>query len=125
MIKQRILEANPTLGYYVVCFWKDESWKEVIIDDQLFVTYAKWNRYPKTSLAFGSVLNEEDPDTPGPIWLPIIEKAYAKLHGGYTSLEGGKLVCCAVILSPNCMSVPVIRRKGSHRCTGKIFWIHE
>eukprot|EP00658_Telonema_sp_P-2_P033061 TRINITY_DN24343_c0_g1_i1.p1 TRINITY_DN24343_c0_g1~~TRINITY_DN24343_c0_g1_i1.p1 ORF type:complete len:460 (+),score=123.93 TRINITY_DN24343_c0_g1_i1:101-1480(+) len=92
ILKARFLEANPKLGYYVLCFWKDGAWREVLIDDRLMVLGGKNKGYTTTNLVYASTRNRTDPSEPGPaMWLPIIEKAYAKVHGGYPCLDGGHL----------------------------------
>ncbi|CAG8780151.1 3814_t:CDS:2, partial [Racocetra fulgida] len=56
---------------------KDGRWVPSIVDDQIFVNgkseNGKWNK--------SSNQNE--------VWLPLIEKAFAKLHGDYESIGGG------------------------------------
>merc|ERR1712086_707980 len=89
-ITNRFIEANPTLGYYVLSFFKHGKWVEVMVDDKLLVLGGKWRGYTTTKLLLGSTLNPDDDTEPGrAIWLPILEKAYAKLHGGYANIEGG------------------------------------
>eukprot|EP00656_Telonema_subtile_P000300 TRINITY_DN1014_c0_g1_i6.p1 TRINITY_DN1014_c0_g1~~TRINITY_DN1014_c0_g1_i6.p1 ORF type:complete len:479 (+),score=91.30 TRINITY_DN1014_c0_g1_i6:1132-2568(+) len=107
LINMRFLEANPELGYYVVCFWKDGSWKEVIVDDRLLVQGGKSRGYVETELVYASCFNKDDPTEPAQaVWVAIMEKAYAKLHGGYEALEGGHLSYGSVDLTGGCpMSV--------------------
>lgn len=64
-------------GMFVVRFFKDCHIIFIIIDDRLPVK-AKDGR-----LIFASCKD------PNELWVPIIEKAYAKLHGSYKALIGG------------------------------------
>eukprot|EP00656_Telonema_subtile_P016656 TRINITY_DN1881_c0_g1_i5.p1 TRINITY_DN1881_c0_g1~~TRINITY_DN1881_c0_g1_i5.p1 ORF type:complete len:601 (+),score=125.94 TRINITY_DN1881_c0_g1_i5:189-1991(+) len=114
LIKNRILEANPEKGYYVVCFWKDDAWREVIVDDRLLILGGKDRGYDSARLMYGSTANREDPSEPAPdIWMPIIEKAYAKLHGGYPFLEGGHLSYGACDLTGGCPLI--VEKKQAHK----------
>ena len=58
-------------GIYVIRFFKNFSWKYVIVDDRLPVNI-ETNRP-----VFGTCKNTHE------LWVAIIEKAYAKLHGCY------------------------------------------
>lgn len=64
-------------GIYVLRFFKDCNIIFVIIDDRLPIK-SKDGR-----LIFASCKNSNE------LWVPFIEKAYAKLHGCYKSLIGG------------------------------------
>jgi hypothetical protein len=63
-------------GIFVCVFYKDCSLVYVVIDDRLPVFASNGN------LVFGRCKD------PNELWVPIIEKAYAKLHGCYKSLIG-------------------------------------
>ncbi len=65
-------------GIFVCRFMKDFTWHYVIIDDRI-----PCFNFPKGQPLFARC---RDPDE---LWVPIIEKAYAKLHGSYDSLIGG------------------------------------
>lgn len=67
-------DAN-TYGIYTVQFCKNGSWVEVIIDDQFPCSRSGG---PKYSRCHGHEL-----------WVLILEKAYAKLHGSYAAIESG------------------------------------
>eukprot|EP00656_Telonema_subtile_P016654 TRINITY_DN1881_c0_g1_i3.p1 TRINITY_DN1881_c0_g1~~TRINITY_DN1881_c0_g1_i3.p1 ORF type:complete len:753 (+),score=166.66 TRINITY_DN1881_c0_g1_i3:351-2609(+) len=114
IIEMRFLEANPELGYYVLCFWKDGAWREVIVDDRMMILGGKTRGYAKTKLIYGAIVTAKDSTEPAPVlWLPLIEKAYAKLHGGYPFLEGGHLTYGARDLTGGC---PLnIWKEQSHR----------
>ncbi|KAL9657108.1 hypothetical protein ABK040_002734 [Willaertia magna] len=64
-------------GKYAFQFYKEGEWKTICIDDYLPVD--KENR--------PVFAHCKDPDE---LWLPLLEKAYAKLHGSYSSLIGGR-----------------------------------
>jgi hypothetical protein len=70
-------DAFKEYGLYVLRFYKDCSVMFVIIDDRLPV------KEKDGKLIFAT---NKDPNE---LWVPLIEKAYAKLHGCYKSLIGG------------------------------------
>ncbi len=63
-------------GIYVCVFYKNCSLVYVVIDDRIPVFASNGN------IVFGKC---KDPDE---LWVPLIEKAYAKLHGCYKALIG-------------------------------------
>jgi hypothetical protein len=65
-------------GLYVLRFFKDFKWRYVLLDNRLPV-------FENGSLVFGKCKSENE------FWVPIIEKAYAKLHGCYQTLISGFL----------------------------------
>ncbi|CAG0912632.1 unnamed protein product [Notodromas monacha] len=69
------MTAEDYSGKLTFHFWRFGQWKTVTIDDLLPSKNSK--------LLFSSC---ENPDE---FWLPLLEKAYAKLHGTYEALEGG------------------------------------
>jgi hypothetical protein len=64
------------IGLHVFLFFRNRTWIKVVIDDRLPVTRGD-------QLVFGRCKN------PGEFWVPLIEKAYAKLIGRYDAMEGG------------------------------------
>lgn len=64
-------------GIYCFRFFKDFSWRYVIIDKKLPVV--------DNMLVFAKCLDEEE------LWVPLIEKAYAKLFGCYEALRSGNI----------------------------------
>jgi hypothetical protein len=64
-------------GIYVLRFFKNFEWLYVIVDDRLPVD--KGTKKP----IFGTCVNQHE------LWVPLIEKAYAKLHGSYEQLISG------------------------------------
>ena len=65
-------------GFYMFKFFKNGVWKYVIIDDRLPVSQRK-------QFLFAHCADRQE------IWVPLMEKAYAKLHGCYQHLEGGSI----------------------------------
>ena len=64
-------------GLYVIRIFKNFQWIYVIIDERIpFDTKTK-------KPVFGKCRH------PHEMWVPLIEKAYAKLHGCYENLESG------------------------------------
>jgi uncharacterized OB-fold protein len=63
------------IGLYAVRFYKNGSWRTVVVDDRIPCGHTGMP-------IFGKNNNEQE------IWVPIIEKAYAKLHGSYMAIDG-------------------------------------
>lgn len=67
-------------GIYVFRFFKNYDWKYVIIDDFLPATNYRSSGW---SLLFARCRNKSE------FWVPLIEKAYAKMHKKYKYIVGG------------------------------------
>jgi hypothetical protein len=72
-----IFHFYRTKKIYVIRFMKDLMWRYVIIDERLPVYIAS------KKLIFGKCRESNE------LWVPLIEKAYAKLHGCYETLISG------------------------------------
>ena len=72
-----IFQRFRSRGIYVFRFFKNFQWVYVIVDERIPVDI-------KTKKPiFGRCQNEDE------MWVPLIEKAYAKLHGCYGNLISG------------------------------------
>ncbi|CAG0880004.1 unnamed protein product [Darwinula stevensoni] len=70
----------------VLCrFWRYEEWQPIYVDDTLPTM--------DSELIFGHCNEKRE------FWLPMLEKAYAKLHGSYESLDGGQALDALVDLT--------------------------
>ena len=70
-------DAFKEFGIFVCVFYKDCSLVYVVIDDRIPVFDSNG------SVVFGKCKDRNE------LWVPLIEKAYAKLHGCYKALIGG------------------------------------
>jgi hypothetical protein len=77
LLEKCIAKAAPDVGVYVFRFYKYGKWHEVMIDDRLPTVHDK--------LIYARCKSDEE------YWVPLIEKAYAKLHQGYFNLDGGSV----------------------------------
>lgn len=66
-------------GIYVLQFWKNGDWVPVMIDDRI-----------PCDINTGKPLYARCID-PNEIWILLLEKAYAKLHGCYETISGGTM----------------------------------
>jgi calpain len=72
-----IFHKFRTKDIYVLRFYKDYKWRYVVIDKKLPVV--------DYQLCFATCTDEEE------LWVPLIEKAYAKLFGCYEALRSGNI----------------------------------
>ncbi|GMI54341.1 hypothetical protein TeGR_g8450 [Tetraparma gracilis] len=71
------LEKHKSAGLFCLRFFKDGCWVYVLVDDRIPV-------YDATSQpAFARCRD------PNELWVPLLEKGYAKIHGSYKALIGG------------------------------------
>ena len=103
LIKRVFVDKNEHCGVYGFVFYRDGEWISTVVDDNLFLKKndfdAKGDTYDPTgiqetkyrkskqtgseALYFGSCADENE------TWLPLLEKAYAKVHGDYEAISGG------------------------------------
>lgn len=79
--------SRPALGAHAIRFYVNSKWKLVTVDDRLpFVQPAE-----RGELAFGRVGGAAGEFAPVHMWLPVLEKAFAKLYGSYQACEAASL----------------------------------
>ena len=103
LIKRVCVARDERCGVYGFVFYRDGEWISTVVDDNLFLTKndfeakgdtydptgIKETRYKKSkqtgseALYFASCAHENE------TWLPLLEKAYAKVHGDYDAISGG------------------------------------
>lgn len=81
--KQKLLEklliySNFEIGLHVIRFFRNRKWISVVIDD--LIPCGK-DGYPVFATN----------RTPNVVWVPLIEKAYAKLCGSYEAIDSGQV----------------------------------
>ncbi|TMW64168.1 hypothetical protein Poli38472_014285 [Pythium oligandrum] len=94
---------DEAVGVYGFIFFRDGDWISEVVDDQLFITHGDYYKAPadmkrafeteeqyiealqRGSKALVYARCEDSNET----WLPLLEKAYAKVHGDYSAIEAG------------------------------------
>lgn len=89
---KNILISNPEesfeYGFFVFRFFKNGKWEYVFIDSSIPID-------PNTKAPiYGKCVTQlagNGSQTVSEFWVPLIEKAYAKLHGCYEAINGGSI----------------------------------
>ncbi|KAF9480346.1 cysteine proteinase [Pholiota conissans] len=110
LIKNLCVARDEEVGIYGFLFYRDCYWVPVLVDDLLFTRVPKWEqlstvekelyhfekeRYNATARKGSDSLYFARPTTEGETWVPLVEKAYAKVHGDYASVMFGR-TCDAI-----------------------------
>ena len=77
-----IFHSFSTKGIYCFRFYKNFKWRYVLIDDRI-PCYSVYNENQTKKPIFAHCR------LPNEFWVPLIEKAYAKLHGSYSAIVSG------------------------------------
>ncbi|KAI9331278.1 hypothetical protein DFJ73DRAFT_630771, partial [Zopfochytrium polystomum] len=100
LLKRLFVARDEEVGVYGFVFYRDGQWISTVIDDQLYVTSPDYGHFAyqglvkekdyiegfqKGSNALYFAKCKSDNET----WLPLLEKAYAKIHGDYEAISGG------------------------------------
>ena len=74
-------------GFAVFQFFKNGKWQQIIVDT--LIPYSETLK----SIVYARSHNPQE------FWLPLLEKAYAKLQGSYESINGGSMAVGLVDVS--------------------------
>lgn len=108
LIDRVCVARDEKVGVYGFVFHRDGEWIQTIIDDKLYLTAADWDEsimekwtwqqinridaeeeYRKANQAGSRALYFAQCSSENETWLPLLEKAYAKAHGDFNSIQGG------------------------------------
>ncbi|KAJ6456269.1 hypothetical protein C8R47DRAFT_1203667, partial [Mycena vitilis] len=104
LVEKYCVARDEEVGVYGFVFWRDMRWVSVVVDDLLYTSIPKYeelslaekalfqnekDRYNASARKGTKVLYFGKSGSAGETWVPLVEKAYAKLHGDYGSLYGG------------------------------------
>ncbi|KAK4194521.1 putative calpain [Triangularia verruculosa] len=94
---------DEEVGVYGFVFYRDGEWISTVVDDNLYLEHPDFDYYGDRYDSTGKLAREyrkrhqtgsealyfaqcEDQNE---TWLPMLEKAYAKIHGDYEAISGG------------------------------------
>ncbi|KAJ9642618.1 hypothetical protein H2204_002266 [Knufia peltigerae] len=108
LIDKVCVKHDMQVGVYGFVFFRDGEWQHTIVDDKLYLRapdydeaheerdvwddinrvdsaeeYRKAHQTGSRALYFAQCSDENE------TWLPLLEKAYAKAHGDFASIDGG------------------------------------
>lgn len=104
LLEKCCVARDETVGVYGFVFMRDGEWSGVVVDDQLYLNFttfddADWimqywfknkeEEYNRNFARSSKALTFAKCADPNETWLPLLEKAFAKFHGDYSSLSGG------------------------------------
>ncbi|RSL81992.1 hypothetical protein CEP52_017069 [Fusarium oligoseptatum] len=101
-LMERICVArDEECGVYGFVFYRDGEWISTVVDDNLYLTQEDFDQeiydaagkkaklYKKQKQSGSDALFFAKCGDANETWLPLLEKAFAKIHGDYGALDGG------------------------------------
>ncbi|EPS38658.1 hypothetical protein H072_7623 [Dactylellina haptotyla CBS 200.50] len=106
LLEKICVARDEEVGVYGFVFFRDGEWITSIVDDQLYLAQEEYhestsalkyalggrgqeNVYTETFLKGSDALYFASCEDKNETWLPLLEKAYAKAHGDYNTIDGG------------------------------------
>ncbi|KAF7306292.1 Calpain catalytic domain-containing protein [Mycena indigotica] len=104
IVEKYCVARDEQIGVYGFVFWRDTRWVSIIVDDLLYTSIPKYEelsipekalfqndkeKYNTSARKGNKTLFFAKSGNIGETWVPLLEKAYAKLHGDYGSLYSG------------------------------------
>ncbi|KAG9292488.1 hypothetical protein G9A89_001561 [Geosiphon pyriformis] len=80
LLERICVARDEEVGVYGFIFFKDGEWVSTVVDDKIFVSPSPTGNLTPT---FGECKDPKE------TWFPLIEKAFAKIHGDYESIFNG------------------------------------
>jgi len=109
ILRPLFVYSNAEHGIYQVKFFKNGEWRIVTVDE--------WLPMHGNNLAYAHCAHKDE------FWVPLMEKAYAKLHGCYEAIEGGNSAAAMTDLTGESSEIitfsdPAVQKK----IKAGIFW---
>ncbi|KAJ3300620.1 Serine/threonine-protein kinase smu1 [Borealophlyctis nickersoniae] len=104
LVKQLCVARDEKVGVYGFIFFRDGEWISTVVDDQLCIKHPEFSQidpierqkfkgderlYKSVMLSNSDALYFARSKDSNETWLPLLEKAYAKVHGDYECIGGG------------------------------------
>ncbi|KAI4192177.1 MAG: hypothetical protein LQ348_003243 [Seirophora lacunosa] len=108
LVDKVCVHKDEKVGVYGFVFHRDGEWIQTIIDDKLYLIASDWyetteskktwedvrmvdpeEEYRKVNQTGSRALCFAQCSDQNETWLPLLEKAFAKAHGDYHSIDGG------------------------------------
>ncbi|OJJ96405.1 hypothetical protein ASPACDRAFT_1780, partial [Aspergillus aculeatus ATCC 16872] len=103
LMERICLARDEECGVYGFIFYRDGEWVSTVVDDNLYLSHEDFDfygdrydstgrlarQYRKRHQTGSEALYFAKCSDANETWLPLLEKAYAKVHGDYEALSGG------------------------------------